>query len=403
MMMSIGRRRIYELSLRLSPAASSSFVRNPFLGMVDSSTNDDSTQPLCFHSPLVGNVRGITCGILETSTFKIQQREHGVAFSSTAKAFLSSVANKDDVQNTETVEELYQKILKSLEARTMSPNAWLWSLISKCSTRDDIKLLFDALHKLRIFRLSNLRIHSNFNCHLCMKVSEACARANALDYGLKTLWKHNIYGLSPSIGSAHYLLSYAKEHNDDQLMVKIMRILERNSLPLQAGTADKVFSICYNTNNWDLISKYATKFLSARVKLRPSTFDIWMEFAAKLGDAQSIWKIEKLRAKSWKEPTVLSGLSCAKGYLLEHNPETAAATIHLLCQTLPETKKPQVADELHKLVSQWPLDIIKIQKKENKQALAESLNRDIPAMLNSLISLGLDVPVDVNKLNPLEA
>lgn len=24
--------------------------------------------------------------------------------------------------------------------------------------------------------------------------------------GLKTLWKHNIYGLSPNIGSAHYLL-----------------------------------------------------------------------------------------------------------------------------------------------------------------------------------------------------
>ncbi|XP_042466154.1 uncharacterized protein LOC122048685 [Zingiber officinale] len=343
MMMSIGRRRIYELSLRSSPATSANFLRNPFPGIVYSSTNDDSTQLLFFHSTLVGNVRGITCGILETSTFKIQQREHGASFSNTAITFLSSVANKDDVQTTdapiltnldqslvlghdeilETVEELYKKILMSIEARTMSPNAWLWSLISKCSTRDDIKLLLDALHKLRIFRLSNLRIHSNFNCHLCMKVSEACARANALDYGLKTLWKHNIYGLAPSIGSAHYLLSYAKEHNDDQLMVKIMRILERNSLPLQAGTADKVFRYYDSTQ-----------------------------------------------------------------FLLSFN--------------LPETKKPQVAEELHKLVSQWPLDIIKIQNKENKQALAESLNRDIPAMLNSLISLGLDVPVDANKLNPLE-
>lgn len=55
-------------------------------------------------------------------------------------------------------------------------------------------------------------------------------------------------------------------------------VLNMNAKCLVAG-----YSICYNTNNWDLISKYATKFLSARVKLRPSTFDIWMEFAAKLG------------------------------------------------------------------------------------------------------------------------
>ncbi|RWW71553.1 hypothetical protein BHE74_00020695 [Ensete ventricosum] len=59
--------------------------------------------------------------------------------------------------------------------------------------------------------------------------------------GLKALWKHNIYGLTPSIGSAHYLLSYAKEHNDDKLMVKIMRVLEKNSVSLQPGTADIVF------------------------------------------------------------------------------------------------------------------------------------------------------------------
>lgn len=43
---------------------------------------------------------GITRGIVETSTIKIQQRECGVASSSTAIAFLSSVANKADVQTT---------------------------------------------------------------------------------------------------------------------------------------------------------------------------------------------------------------------------------------------------------------------------------------------------------------
>lgn len=35
--------------------------------------------------------------------------------------------------------------------------------------------------------------------------------------------------------------SYAKVHNDAKLMVEVMQLLQRNNLPLQAGTADIVF------------------------------------------------------------------------------------------------------------------------------------------------------------------
>lgn len=41
--------------------------------------------------------------------------------------------------------------------------------------------------------------------------------------------------------------------------------------------------ICYDTNEWELISKYSKRFVRAGVKLRKTTFDIWMEFAAKRG------------------------------------------------------------------------------------------------------------------------
>ncbi|WOL00384.1 hypothetical protein Cni_G09097 [Canna indica] len=391
MLRAVGR-RLPVLSWRQTQASFSLLSQNPIHGMMDSKEQDH-------HGPL----KGITYGNLERSAFKSQQCGCSALYSRTAVAFLSSMTSKDNGEPTEIVEELYKKMLKSVEARTMPPNALLWSLISNCSNRADIKLLFHILQQLRIFRLSNLRIHSNFNCHLCLRISEACARANAPDYGLKALWKHNMYGLTPSIGSAHYLLSYAKEHNDSKLMVKIMQILERNWLPLQPGTADIVFGICYNTDKWDLISKYSAKFLKAGVKLHRTAFDIWMEFAAKIGDAQSIWKIEKLRAKSVKQTTVSCGFSCAKGYLLEHNPETAAATIHLLYENLPDKMKPQVADELQKMVSQWPLDVIKRQKKGNKEALAESLKRDIPAMVDALVKLGLDVSVDLNQLGKQEA
>ncbi|KAL5197057.1 hypothetical protein ABZP36_000569 [Zizania latifolia] len=304
----------------------------------------------------------------------------------------------------QAVEEQYQKMLKSVEAQTMPPNAWLWSMISSCSNREDIKLLFLIMQKLRVFRLSNLRINANFNDHLCMKVSEACARIGAFDYGLKVLWKHNVYGITPTIGSAHYLLKHAKEKNDTKLMERIMEVLQRNSLSLQPGTADIVFSICYNTDRWDLLSKYSTRFVKSGVKLRGTTFDIWMEFAAKVGDSQSIWKINSLRGNSVKYYTLATGFACAKGFLLERKPENAAALIKLLHKHLPDQKKQFVKDELQKLVAEWPAEVIKRQKKDDRKALEEALITDIPKMISSMAKSGLDISVDLDKLNPqLEA
>jgi hypothetical protein len=42
-------------------------------------------------------------------------------------------------------------------------------------------------------------------------------------------------------------------------------------------------SICYNTNEWETLSKYARKFVKAGVKLHRSSYDVWMEFAARVG------------------------------------------------------------------------------------------------------------------------
>lgn len=44
-----------------------------------------------------------------------------------------------------------------------------------------------------------------------------------------------------------------------------------------------ICSICYNTDNWQLMSKYSKRFVKAGVKLRQTAFDLWMEFAAKIG------------------------------------------------------------------------------------------------------------------------
>lgn len=87
--------------------------------------------------------------------------------------------------------------------------------------------------------------------------------------GIKALWKHNLYGLTPDIGCAHQLLVrtcsfnclllficrpawtfimflswmqlHAKQHNDAKLMVKVIKVLMKNDIPLQPGTADIIF------------------------------------------------------------------------------------------------------------------------------------------------------------------
>ncbi|XWS14023.1 hypothetical protein CRYUN_Cryun36dG0088400 [Craigia yunnanensis] len=362
-----------------------------------SSLTQINSSPL---SSLQSQLTGGSSGMCRGSYFPMPQ--HPV-YPMMARTCFSTEAETLKSNPTESVKELYDYMLQSVNVkRTMPPNASLWSMIENCKNHEDIKLLFDVLQNIRRFRLSNLRIHSNFNCNLCQEVTRACARVGAIDLGKKALWQHNVYGLTPSIASAHHLLSYAKVHNDAKLMVEVMQLLKRNNLPLQAGTADIIFSICYNTNNWELISKYSKRFIKAGVKLRQTTFDTWMEFAVQRGDTESLWNIEKLRSETMKQHTITTGFACAKGLLLERKLEDAAALIQVLNQALSDAKKPGITVEVEKLVNEWPLEVIKHKKEEDKKALAASLKSDIPAMVASLLNMGLARNVNLEDLTKKE-
>ncbi|KNA15174.1 hypothetical protein SOVF_100290 [Spinacia oleracea] len=325
------------------------------------------------------------------------------AFRSAFHSFPVPGSVGNDTAKQLTAKELHDQILKSVNVERSAPrNAWLWSLTEKCTSRDDIKLLFNVLQQLRIFRLSNLRIHDNFNCNLCQEVAKACVRAGAVDYGKKALCRHNVYGLTPTVGSANQLLSYAKAQKNVKLMVDLMSHLKSNNLPLQPGTADIVFSICYDANKWELISKYSRRFVKAGVKLRKTAFDIWMEFASKRGDVESLWKIEKSRSDMYKQHTIKSGFSCAKGFLLEQKPDSAASVIQALNQSFPDSKKQGIIDELQHLVSEWPAEVIKHQKQDNRKAIIDSLKADIPAMFSSLSNMGVKSSVNLDDLNIAE-
>ncbi|KAG5572312.1 hypothetical protein H5410_062078 [Solanum commersonii] len=98
-----------------------------------------------------------------------------------------------------------------------------------------------------------------------------------------------------------------------------------------------------------------------------------------------------------KEHTRGSGLSCAKeihflsfdvftclpflfqhktelprrGFLIDHKPEDVAATIQLLNQTVPDSRRQNFMVELQKLAADWPLEVIKRQKDERKKVLVQ--------------------------------
>ncbi|KAM3221992.1 hypothetical protein P3L10_021262 [Capsicum annuum] len=108
------------------------------------------------------------------------------------RASYSTEAGTIESSVTESVKELYDKMLKSvMDQRSAPPNAWLWSLIQSCPNREYANLLFDMLKRLRIFRLSNLRIHENFNCSLCQEITKTCVRVGVIDLEIMNLVKKN--------------------------------------------------------------------------------------------------------------------------------------------------------------------------------------------------------------------
>ncbi|XP_008438811.2 uncharacterized protein LOC103483802 isoform X2 [Cucumis melo] len=310
-------------------------------------------------------------------------------------ASFSSVAHAAEEISTVTAKELYDKMLESVEVkRSMPPNAWMWSLIQNCKTDEDIQLLFGILERLRKFRLSNLRIHDNYNSHLCQEVAKACVRAGAIQFGKKTLWIHNVNGLTPSVASAHHLLAYAEEHNDLKLMAEVVTLLRRNKLPLQPGTADIVFRICYNADNWELLSKYFKKFSEAGVKFRRTSFDTLMRFASKRGDVDCLWKFDRMRAETTKQHTLGSAFSSAKGLLLERKPKEAAAMIHEIYQAF-QNFKSDFTTEIQKMVNEWPSQVSEHKKEEHRKEFDADLKSYISTMLSNLQNVGVEVNANI--------
>ncbi|GLJ45853.1 hypothetical protein SUGI_0965380 [Cryptomeria japonica] len=312
--------------------------------------------------------------------------------------FLSTEVEKPNSNPTEAVQELYQKIIESLDSKNLPPNTLRDSFLEKCKNTEDVKLVFELLEKLRIFKTAGLCQHANWPKQITRAVASACIRAKAPEIGLKTLWRHNVYGLTPDIGAAHILLLYSREKKNIVLMNKILETVKKNVLKAHPKTADIVLSICNDTKKWSSMIIHAKKFLDDGVKLHPGAYDKLISCAAKFGKTENILRVQELLAASGFMQTVPSTFVCAKAYLLKQQPQEAAKVIFKFNQeNQSETKKSAVYQELELLVDQWPEVVIVKQAKVDRKAFSSKLKDCISKMFNHLQNMGFEVSLNVDE------
>lgn len=299
---------------------------------------------------------------------------------------------------TEAVQELYLKIIDSVKAGAMPPKTWRDSLLKNCKNKEDLELAFEVLEKLRKFKTSKLWQSSNWSQQITLAVVSACIRANSPHLGLRTLQRHNVYGLTPCLGAAHSLLLYTKEQKNVSFVKEVLETMEKNFIKPEPTTADIIVSICNDTEHWSLMSNIAKKFIKNGVKLHPRAYDIWISSEANLGNTLKVWKIQELRLLFGLPHTIPSAFSCAKAYLLKCQPQEAAELILELNQEdLSDSKKKWVYEELQYLVDEWPAEVISRRDKSRRKALATELKDCISMMFNYLLTKGINLSLDVEE------
>eukprot|EP00249_Psilotum_nudum_P011034 c22928_g1_i1 orf=121-1236(+) len=287
------------------------------------------------------------------------------------------------------VQVLYNKLTDVIAKRSIPPNSLLHTLLQSCVIPQDVELAYEALRHYRVVRSSKAHINKNFSEKISQLVVSASLRAGAYDLGLKTLWKHNKYGITPSLESAHILLSHAKEHNDLDFARRILTTMAKNSLFPSRVTANIVFRMCKENGDLPLLFKLAKEFFRNHVQLSPALYDICISCAANSGNVSEVWKIQQLRKETGLCHTTASAFSCAKALVLQKKYEKAAQLISFHCQDMKKRHK-----YLAMMISKWPLELLSKQEEGEKEEYLASLKHKLVAFIDALRAEGIDVSID---------
>ncbi|GJZ76541.1 hypothetical protein Tco_0641213 [Tanacetum coccineum] len=99
----------------------------------------------------------------------------------------------------------------------------------------------------------------------------------------------------------------------------------------------------------------------------------------KAQDVDNLWKIEKLRSGLMKTHTIGSALSCAKMLSFINGLTSKVYVVYslrrgfcLITDITRHKRRPDIMAELEKMVSEWPLELIKCRKDEDKTLRREA-------------------------------
>lgn len=258
------------------------------------------------------------------------------------------------------LKELHDRFTTEVQGKRTVPLKLLRNILEQCNSTEDVDLAFRIMKDYRVYRSSKARVKQNFNQNISTLAISASLRSRSYGLGLKALWKHNVFGLSPTIENAHMFLSHARKEKDMDLMKKTLRTMLKNLVMPTAQTAEIVIRICKDSGDLNLMFNWADEFLQNGVMLSSPVFDILIATAANFGFVEKVFEAQKWREEAGLDHTMASAFAIAKAHILQGEPQIG---VDLIAKYSKD--KVKVQKYLTMLVRAWPSELVS--KKEQTQ------------------------------------
>ncbi|MCO5574119.1 hypothetical protein L7F22_027898 [Adiantum nelumboides] len=293
---------------------------------------------------------------------------------------------------------LHEKFMDEVQGKRPVPLVIMRNILEQCNSTEDVELAFEIMQKYRIHRSSKARVKHNFNENISALAISASLRSKSYGLGLKALWKHNVYGLSPTLQNAHMFLSHARQERNTGLMKKTFETMLKNLIIPTTQTAEIMIRICKDNEDISSMFTLAEEFLQNEVKLGSSVFDILIATAANFGDVEKVFKAQKWREEAELDHTTASAFAIAKAHILQGEPQVGVDVIAKHCQD-----KLKVNNYLSMLVRSWPLQLsskkedVKQEGQDHLSMLKENVLLFVHALSKQFRGVSIDAENEYGK------
>ncbi|KAI5065764.1 hypothetical protein GOP47_0018388 [Adiantum capillus-veneris] len=290
-----------------------------------------------------------------------------------------STTNGKELDCSAEIRVLHETFMNHVQGKNSVPLALMRRILEECNSTGEVELAFQTLQKYRIHRSSKGRVKHNFNENISALAVSASLKSKTYELGLKALWKHNVYGLSPNIQTAHMFLSHARQERNMGLMKKTFETMLKNLIIPTTQTAEIMIRICKDNKDINFMFTLADEFLQNEVKLGSSVFDILIATAANFGDVEKVFKAQKWREDAGFDHTTASAFAIAKAHILQGEPQIGVDVIAKNCKD-----KVKVNKYLMMLVQSWPVQLLAKKEDVKQEGQDHMLKENVLLFANAL-------------------